>query len=180
MRRHPDVRVERSTLCFRGRIFDVVQEALRLPSGLRQDLAIVEHSGAVCIAPVLPDGRLLLVRQYRHATGEWLVEIPAGRLEPREDPLDAARRELEEETGHRAGAWRRVCEFWPAPGFCSELLILYEARDLVPVAGGGRPCDDDEEIELVRHTPQELLAGIARDAKTLLAAHYLAAAAATR
>jgi ADP-ribose pyrophosphatase len=103
MQRHPLVEVLRSDTLLRGRIFDVVDESIRLPSGLRQDVLVVDHPGAVCVAPLLPSGELLLVRQYRHAAGDWLVELPAGRLEPEESRRAAAERELEEETGHRAG-----------------------------------------------------------------------------
>jgi ADP-ribose pyrophosphatase len=174
LRRRPDVEVFSSRTLFEGRVFDVVRESLRLPSGLRQDLEIVDHPGAVAVAAVDEDGRLLLVRQYRHAAGDWLVEVPAGRVEPGEARADAARRELEEETGFKARSFELLSEFYAAPGFCSELLSLYVARDLYPAAGdaqGSRArMDDDEEIELVRLFPDEILAGAARDAKTLLAA----------
>jgi ADP-ribose pyrophosphatase len=168
--RAPPVEVLASTIRFRGRVFDVATETVRLPSGLRQELAIVRHPGAVCVAAVDDRARLLLVRQYRHAVGAWTLEIPAGRLEVGEDPLAAARRELEEETGHRARAWRELRRFYAAPGFCSEELTLFLAEDLEEVPGGGLPCDADEEIELVRRTPAELLDGDCRDAKSLIAA----------
>jgi ADP-ribose pyrophosphatase len=172
---HQEIEVLESRRLHTGKIFDVVAERLRLPSGLEQDLEIVAHPGAVCIAPLLEDGRLLLVRQYRHAAGDWLLEVPAGRLEAGEDPLTAARRELEEETGHRAGRWTERTAFLPAPGFCSERITLFEARELAAVEGGGREADPDEEIELVRRTPREVLeGGEVRDAKTLLAAALLA------
>lgn len=175
MERHPDVVVLSSDTAFRGVVFDVVVESVRLPSGLRQDLAVVDHRGAVCVAALLDDGRLLCVRQYRHAAGDWLVEIPAGRLEPDEDPLEAARRELEEETGHRAKIWVKALEFFPAPGFCSERMTLFVARGLEPVGEGRLACDADEELGCLRFTPAELLDGRVRDAKTLVAAALLAA-----
>lgn len=174
MKRHPDVRLHASERLFEGRIFDLVSESIQLPSGLRQELVVVDHPGAVCIAPVLASGELVLVRQYRHAAGDWLTEIPAGRLEPGESPETAARRELEEETGYRAADWRRASDFLAAPGFCSEVLTLFLARDLTPVPGGGLPQDDDEELELVSLTPEAILAaagdGTVQDAKTLVAA----------
>ena len=181
MKRHADVRVHASERVFGGRIFDLVSESIELPSGLRQDLVVVDHPGAVCIAPVLDTGELVLVRQYRHAAGDWLTEIPAGRLEPGEDPETAARRELEEETGYRAAHWERATAFLAAPGFCSEVLTLFVARGLEEVPGGGLPQDDDEELELVTRTPEAILAGAVdghgggavQDAKTLVAAAWV-------
>lgn len=170
LRRHPKIELLSSRRIFSGRIFDVIEESLRLPSGLRQDLAIVDHPGAVAIAALDEQGDLVLVRQYRHACGDWMLEIPAGRREPGEDSLSAAQRELEEETGHRAARWDLLREFHPAPGFCSELIALYLARDLELQDGGGKPADDDEEIELVRMSPAAVLASAIHDGKTLLAA----------
>jgi ADP-ribose pyrophosphatase len=172
--RPPGVHVERSEELHHGRIFDLVHEAVRLPSGLRQELDMVVHAGAVCVAALDGDGRVLLVRQYRHAAGEWLLEIPAGRLEAGEDPLVAARRELEEETGHRAARWSPLVGFFPAPGFCSEWMHLYRAEGLEEVPGGGLEADADEELELVRLPPAEVLRE-SRDAKTLVAASLLLA-----
>lgn len=157
-----------------GLIFRVVHEEIRLPSGMRQSLDLVEHAGAVAIAARDDEGRLLIVRQYRHALGGWTREIPAGRLEPGEPPQEAARRELEEETGFRAREWELLQVIAPAPGFCSERIHLYRAGGLEPVVGGGLACDADEELELERATPEELLSGGYEDAKTLVAAALLA------
>jgi ADP-ribose pyrophosphatase len=156
---------------FEGRIFDVLLESLRLPSGLRQDLAVVRHPGAVAIAALDTDGRLLLVRQYRHAVGDWTVEIPAGRLEPDEQPLNAARRELEEETGHRAATWKALTAFHPAPGFCSEVLHMFLATGVAEGTSNVLTPDDDEELEVLRMTPREVLSLRPADAKTLIAAY---------
>lgn len=173
MERHADTSVLETRVLCRTPIFELVRERVRLPSGLEQELVVVDHPGAVCVAALEADGRLLLVRQYRHATGRWMLEIPAGRLEPGEDSLSAARRELEEETGHRAARWRHLRSFFPAPGFCSERLDLFLATELEPVPGGGRAPDADEEIEVVRRHPGELVAE-SDDAKTLLAALLVA------
>jgi ADP-ribose pyrophosphatase len=155
-----------------GRIFDVTRERVRLPSGLEQEIEIVRHAGAVAIAALDELGRLLLVRQYRQAIGEWLVEVPAGRLEPGEDPETAARRELEEETGYRARRWSLLASFWPAPGFCSERMNLFLALDLEPAGASRRAHDADEELEVLRLDPAALLRE-SRDAKTLVAAALL-------
>ena len=153
----------------RGSIFDVVSAQLTLPSGISQDLLLVEHPGAVAIAPVTAEGELVLVRQYRHAARAVLLELPAGRLEPGESPLAAAQRELAEETGNHARHWRALAVFLTAPGFCSERIHLFEARGLEPVP---RQPDPDEDLEVV-HLPPERVLELACDAKTLLAASWL-------
>ncbi len=153
-----------------GRIFDLVQQSLRLPSGLRQDLDLIAHPGAVAVAALGEDDRLLVVKQYRAAASDWVDEIPAGRLEVGEDPLDAARRELEEETGYRAEGWRLLCSFLTAPGFCSEVMHLYEATNMQPIQGGGLSCDEDEDLEAFWLTREEILRASPLDSKTMLAA----------
>ncbi|HEX6882918.1 MAG TPA: NUDIX hydrolase [Planctomycetota bacterium] len=158
-----------SRVVLRGAIFDVVSAQIVLSSGVTQDLLVVEHPGAVAIAPVTESGELVLVRQYRHAAREVLLELPAGRLEPGEEPLAAARRELAEETGRSARRWRALATFLPAPGFCSERIHLFEARELEPVP---QHLDPDEDLEVVLLPPERVLA-LARDAKTLLAASWL-------
>lgn len=172
--RHPDIHVSDSRTVYEGRIFDLVRESVVLPSGLNQELTIVDHPGAVAIAAVDENGDLLLVRQYRHACGDWLLEVPAGRVEVGEDRLAAAMRELEEETGHRARSWELLREFFAAPGFCSERLSLYVARDLVRVESGAKEKDHDEELDVVRRSPQSLFEADILDAKTLIAAALLA------
>lgn len=155
-------------LC-RTRIFSVHAETVLLASGKRQELSIVRHGGAVAVAAVDDAGRMLLVRQYRHAAGAVLDEVVAGRLEVGENPLDAARRELEEEGGVRASRWQELSRFFPAPGFCSEHMVLFLATGLTPAGPERRAMDPDEEIEVLWRTPAEVLA-TARDAKTLAAA----------
>ena len=164
----------------RGRVFDVVEAEVRLPSGLAQRFDVVLHGGASAVAAVDDDGRLLCVRQYRIPAGDWLVEVPAGRLEPGEDPLTAAQRELEEETGYRARHWSPLQRFFPAVGFCSEVLHLYLATGLARVGADTLAADADEELEVLRHTPSELLAMQPADAKTLIAALLVRAGAAHR
>lgn len=160
---------EQERVLLRGKIFDLVATRLTLPSGVEQEVWVVEHPGAVAIAPVTEDGELLLVRQYRHAARGLVVELPAGRMEPGEAPLDTARRELAEETGHSARRWRELVTFLPAPGFSSERIHLFEARELEPVPA--RP-DEDEDLEVLRLPPERVLE-VARDGKTLLAAAWL-------
>lgn len=162
------VRCESRTV-LQGRVFDVLSSQLELPSGIHQDLLTIEHPGAVAVAALQQNGELVLVRQYRHATRECLVELPAGRLNPGEDPLTAARRELAEETGLTALEWSPLTTFYPAPGFASERMHVFLARGLVR---GERALDPDEDLEVLTLTPERVLAE-ARDGKTLLAAALL-------
>ncbi|MHC4376850.1 MAG: NUDIX hydrolase [Planctomycetota bacterium] len=163
--------LERRTL-HTGRVFRVEHEHLRLPSGLEQRLDLVVHPGAVCVLAETRPGYALAVRQYRHAVETHLLEIPAGRLEPGEDPLVAARRELEEETGHRAARWTPVFDFVPAPGFCSERLFLFLAQELSPAGSDRLAPDEDEELEAREVPVDALLETRPIDAKTWMAASW--------
>jgi ADP-ribose pyrophosphatase len=140
-------RVEAEREVFRGRVIRLVERDLRLPNGRRTTFNIVEHPGAVAIVPVFENGDVMLLRQFRPSIGEELYEIPAGTLEEGESPLETARREIVEETGHRARKWSKLAEFYTAPGFCTELMHLFVARDLVPASAEG---DADEVIRAVR------------------------------
>lgn len=153
----------------------MVRCRLRFENGVAATNELVTHAGAAVFAPIPGPGRILLVRQYRHAAGDFLWEIPAGRLEPGEDPLVAARRELAEECGLEARLWRQAPAFYPAPGYTNEVMHLFFAYGLTPARGDARP-DHDEEIETRVFTRQELdtmiRRGKIRDGKTLAAAAY--------
>lgn len=134
---------------------------------------VVEHRGAVAAVPLLPDGSVLLVRQYRHAIGAALLEIPAGTLEPGEDAGAALQRELSEEIGMRAGEVRHLVSFLPSPGFLTEAVHVFLARDLSP-----HPLPaEEEDIEVVRLPLTEaqamVLRGEIRDAKSIIALLWL-------
>ena len=116
----------------RYRIFAIVEQALRLPSSRTVVRQVVHHLGAVVIIPQLEDSRLLLIEQYRFAVGTTLLEFPAGTLEPREAPLECARRELIEEPGYRADHWRALGIMYPSPGYCDKRQHLFVASGLVP------------------------------------------------
>ena len=165
-----EVHVHERQVHFRGRIIDLATERLELPSGLEQSIELIEHDGAVAIAALDDQGRLVCVEQYRRAAGAPLVEVPAGRLDPGEDPEAGARRELEEETGLRARSWEKLSEFLPAPGFCTERIHLFLATDLVAAGDDRLSPDDDEELATLRLTPRELLDLPCRDAKSIIAA----------
>jgi ADP-ribose pyrophosphatase len=154
----------------RFRIFSIVEQALRLPSGRTVVRQMVQHPGAVVIMPQLADGRLVLIAQYRFAVGETLLEFPAGTLEPGEAPLACARRELIEETGYRAEHWHPLGEIYSSPGFCDERLHLFLASGLVSEHAA---ADEDEILEVKQLTVQEveqaIVDGALVDAKSIAA-----------
>ena len=146
-----------------GKLFDVTLERWG-----EHDREIVEHPGAVAIVAVDADGMVALVRQPREAARKQLLELPAGTLEEGEQPLETARRELEEETGLTGGAWRKLAAFYTTPGFCRERMHVFVAEGVQP---GAASPEADEELEVVRWDVQEIGARLAEieDAKTLAA-----------
>jgi ADP-ribose pyrophosphatase len=175
--RHPDVRVVASQTLAAGRAFDVVREELVLPSGLRQELLLIDHPGAVVVLAENQQREIAVVRQYRHAIGAWLSELPAGRIERGEDRLAAAQRELDEEVGVRATHWLSLGCFFPAPGFCSEQIEIFWARGITPSGAARRAHDADEEIAVAWRPPAEAEAELAADGKSIVAiARWRAAA----
>jgi ADP-ribose pyrophosphatase len=159
-----------------GTYLTFVRDSVETNDGRRHSRDVVIHPGAVAIVGLLADRRLLLVRQYRHPTGETLMEIPAGTLDMMDDgsveePLPAAKRELWEETGYNAGAWRLLSSFWTAPGFASEFMHLYLATDLKQDPDYEGP-DEDERLRVVEMDFDEALAqasdGTLKDAKTII------------
>ncbi len=149
---------------------DLGLEEVALPGGRSLTLEVVRHPGGAAAAAVDEAGRVCLLRQYRHAAGGWLWEIPAGKLDPGEPPLATARRELEEEAGVRAGSWEPLGSLVTAPGFCDEVIHLFLARDLEPVPA--RP-EAHEVLEVHWVGFAEAVAraarGEIRDAKTVAA-----------
>jgi ADP-ribose pyrophosphatase len=166
----PTPEVLSTNVLHRFRIFAIVEQSLRLPSGRTVVRQVVKHPGAVVIMPQLEDGRLLLIAQYRFAVGETVLEFPAGTLEPGEAPLQCARRELIEETGYRADHWHPLGMIYSSPGFCDERLHLFLASGLVSEHAA---ADEDEILEVKRLTVQEVERAIADgtlvDAKSIAA-----------
>ncbi|MGH2382957.1 MAG: NUDIX hydrolase [Candidatus Limnocylindria bacterium] len=163
-----------STHPWTGRRIRVRVDEVERDDGHRTTREIVEHPGAVAI--LAWDGeRLAMVRQWRHATNELLLEIPAGTLEPDEPPMETARRELAEEAGLAAVTWVEGPRFFTAPGFCDELMHLYLATDLADAAG---ESDADEVLEASWITLADAIAAIddgrIRDAKTIAGIGWLA------
>ncbi len=155
MTEHPEF-LDSETV-FEGRLYDLRLDTLRGPEGHTFRREMVYHPGAVCMVPLDADGRLLLVEQYRHGARKRLLEIPAGTLEPGEDPGETAAREMREEVGMRAGRVEPLGGFWIAPSWATEYLHLYLCTELTP---DPLPGDEDEDIEVVRLSREEALAAI--------------------
>ena len=159
----------KSKLLHEGRHFSFHRDEVELPSGHRTQRNVVRHPGAVAIVPVLPDGRVVMVRQYRYAAGKELLEIPAGTLEPDEPPLECARRELIEETGYEAGEMEILLSCYMAPGYSSEVIHLYLAGGLREVGGESEPDEELAVEKLDLGSAQELIkANVIEDAKTII------------
>jgi ADP-ribose pyrophosphatase len=139
---------ESSTVIYRGRIFSLAVDRVRLPSGHVVDMEIVRHPGSVVLLPVPSPGEVILIRQYRYSIDRWIWELPAGSLKPNEDPDAAAARECEEEIGLVPARVERLRGFFPTPGFCDEEMIFYRCSELRPPAEDSAvKKDDDEDLE---------------------------------
>jgi ADP-ribose pyrophosphatase len=173
-------RISRKTV-HRGRIVDLGIDTVRFPNGSTGELEMIRHSGAAAVLPVLsdpegPDPQVVLIRQYRYASGGWLVEVPAGRPDREGEPWEeVARRELREETGLTAGELRYLTEIWTTPGFTDEKIRLYLATNL---SAGETSYDEDEFVELLRVPFSEALRmvrdGEITDGKTICTLLYAA------
>lgn len=173
-------RVLSSKASYRGPVFEVTTDVVLEPGGVRARRDVIHHSGSVVVLAVDDSARIprvLLERQYRHAANAYLWELPAGRIDPGEKELAAAKRELLEETGYRAARWKRILNYYASPGFLGETMAVYLATGLT--AGPAQP-EDDERIE-VRLVPlpslvKRVLRGRVRDGKTIAGVLWLATA----
>jgi len=136
-------RVLSSEVLLQGRVFRVKRERVAEPSGITVTREIVVHPGSAVVLPVLPDGKIVLIRQYRHAAGQYLWELVAGHKEPNESFAQSARRELQEEAGYHARRMRKLLEVFPSPGLLGERMEIFVAEGLTK--GAARP-EDDEKI----------------------------------
>lgn len=137
----------KSRAVFQGKIVDLSVDEVRLPNGRVCELEMIRHPGAAAVVPLDEQNNVLLVRQYRYASSGWLLEVPAGKLDGNEDPRDCAVREVEEETGHRAGELVPMGWIWTTPGFTDEKIWLCLARQLVPTR---QRLQHDEVLEVER------------------------------
>jgi ADP-ribose pyrophosphatase len=162
-----------SKVVFKGHVFSVRRDEVIEPSGVRATRDMIAHSGSVVVMPVLDNGKIVLIRQYRHAARQYLWELVAGRIDPGENIKQAAVRELIEETGYRAKKMRLLLEFWPSPGFLEEKMYVLAAHG---VTQGEAEPEEDERIEAKAFSRTELLkmlhSGVLRDAKTISSLLY--------
>jgi ADP-ribose pyrophosphatase len=153
-----------------GRIVHLYVDTVELPNGKQAQREIVRHTGAVAVVPIDSDGNVVMVRQYRHAAGRVLLEIPAGTINPGEDPDLCAGRELQEEAGYKPGKLQKIGGIFVAPGYSTEYIHLYLATELVE---SRLEMDDDEFLEVERLSFPELInkisAGEITDGKTISA-----------
>jgi ADP-ribose pyrophosphatase len=161
-------RVLSSITVYEGPIFGIRRDKVIEPSGVRATREVITHPGSVVVLPVLADGRILLIQQYRHATRQYLWELVAGRMDPGESPKAAAARELIEETGYRAKRFRIFLDIFPTPGFLEERMFILLAEGLT--AGEAEP-EEDEKIISRSHDRKQLeemiRGGKLRDAKSI-------------
>ena len=172
--------VLKSKVSFEGKVFSVVTDKVTEPGGVTSTRDVIRHNGSVVILAVdssqnPADPTILIERQYRYAAEKFLFELPAGRIEPDEAPLAAAKRELIEETGFRARKWSRLVRYFASPGFLSEHMQVFLAEDIRP--GTAQP-EADEKIELLHLPLSSLLLQIEKggieDGKTLISLLLLA------
>lgn len=170
-------RLVSSRVVYRGPVFWVTTDRVLEPGGVKVRRDLIHHSGSVVVLAVddsksVP--RILLERQYRHAAQDYLWELPAGRIDPGEDELKAAKRELIEETGYRAEHWRRILRFYASPGFMAETMAVYLATGL----RRGQAEPEEDEVIQIRMMPlpaavKMVLSGSIRDAKTISSVLWL-------
>jgi len=154
---------------YKGKIVTLNVDTVTLPNGVTVDLEIVRHPGASAMVPIKDDGTVVLIRQFRHAAGGFIYEIPAGKLYQGEDPKTCAARELEEEIGYRAGKLELLSSIFTAPGFTDEVIHIYKATGLTKTE---QKLDRDEVLDIVEMPLQEAIAmiqdGRIRDAKSMV------------
>jgi ADP-ribose pyrophosphatase len=162
---------------FKGRVLTLNLERVRLPNGRVAELEIAHHPGGAAVVALDAEGRVCLLRQFRHAAGGWLDELPAGKLDGGEPPLECAVRELGEEAGMRAARWDKLGEYLSSPGVFTEVIHVYLARDLTPVPS----APEEHEVFEVRWLPMPEAVALAsrgelRDGKSLVGLFWAAEA----
>jgi ADP-ribose pyrophosphatase len=163
----------KSKILYQGKVFRLQRDTVIEPGGVRADRDIIVHPGSVVVVPIFEDGRVLLIRQYRHAVGEFLWELVAGRKEPEETPVAGARRELIEETGYRAKRMRKLMRVIPTPGFVDEWMWIFAAEELQ--LGDAQPEEDEKitaKIFTLKQVDAMIEEGTVHDAKSICGLLY--------
>ena len=154
---------------YKGRIVNLNLETVTLPNGATVELEVIHHPGAAAVVPMKNDRTVILIRQYRHAVGGYIYEIPAGKLHPGEDPRECAQRELEEEIGYRAGSLDLVVSAYTTPGFTDELIHIFKATQL---QRGTQNLGQDEVLAIAEFPLEKTITmireGVIKDAKTIV------------
>jgi len=154
---------------YQGKVIDLSVETVTLPNGATAELELITHPGASAVVPLKDDHTVVMVRQYRHAVGGYIYEIPAGKLHPGEDPRDCAAREVEEEIGYKVGSLEPLLSFFTTPGFTDEIIHIFIGKDLTP---GTQDLGEDEVIEIIEmplsKTIDLINDGSIKDGKTII------------
>ena len=154
---------------YKGKIIELSVETVTLPNGAMADVELITHPGAAAVVPFKDDRTVIMIRQYRHAVGGYIYEIPAGKLQPGEDPRDCAKREVEEEIGYKVGTLEPLVSFLTTPGFTNEIIHIFSGKDLTP---GTQNLGADEVLEIIElplaRTMDLIKNGTINDAKTII------------
>ena len=154
---------------YKGKIIELSVETVTLPNGAMADVELITHPGAAAVVPFKDDRTVIMIRQYRHAVGGYIYEIPAGKLQPGEDPRDCAKREVEEEIGYKVGTLEPLVSFLTTPGFTNEIIHIFSGKDLTP---GTQNLGVDEVLEIIElplaRTMDLIKDGTINDAKTII------------
>ena len=157
------------TKIYQGKIIDLSVETVTLPNGATAELELIAHPGAAAVVPLKDDRTVVMIRQYRHAVGGYIYEIPAGKLHPGEDPRDCAVREVEEEVGYKIGTLEPLLSFFTTPGFTDEIIHIFIGKDLAP---GTQDLGADEVLDIIEMPLAETLGlikdGTIKDGKTII------------
>ena len=167
--------LKKSNVLYRGKVFDLKVDEIEYESGNKGIREIAVHPGGAVVVPVTDEGKIILVTQFRYPFQKELMEFPAGKLDAGEDPMKCAERELEEETGFKAGKIKKLGEIYTAPGYCTEILHLYLARELKP--GNHNREEGELGMRIYEFTVKEVEDKIAKgeivDGKTICGIYYL-------
>jgi ADP-ribose pyrophosphatase len=167
-----NLKVLKHSVIYAGRVFSMVVDDVEYDSGRESKREVAVHPGGSTALAVFPDNRILMIKQHRYPLGKFIWELPAGKLEPNEDPLACAKRELEEETGYSATDWKKITTIYTSPGFCSEILHLYLAKGLSELPTGRRL--EEGELTMTLHmvpldeAKEMITRGDILDAKTII------------